>query len=92
MERTLRGRIRELERELAAAKGKQPLFARWPSFWGLTLFLAEAAPLRRSQADSDAIARLEAEVKRLAEQDKKHQVELDDLAKARAAADKEHAD
>ena len=54
--------------------------------------MAEAAPLQRSQADSDAIARLEAEVKRLAEQDKKRQAELDDLAKARAAADKEHAD
>ena len=31
-------------------------------------------------------------MKRLVEQDKKRQAELDDLAKARAAVDKEHAD
>ena len=31
-------------------------------------------------------------MKRLAEQDKKRQAELDDLAKATAAANKEHAD
>ena len=42
--------------------------------------------------DPDAVVRLEAEVKRLAEQDQKRQAELDELVKAKAAADKEHQD
>ena len=75
----LRGRVQELERELTAAKSKQPLFARWPSLWGLTLFMASAGAAQRSQADPEVVNRLEAEVKRLGEQDLKRQAELVDL-------------
>ena len=41
-----------------------------------------------AQADPEVVSRLEAEVKRLGEQDQKRQVELDDLAKAKDVADK----
>ena len=54
--------------------------------------MASAGVAQRPQADPEVVSRLEAEVKRLGEQDQKRQAELDDLAKAKYAADKEHAE
>ena len=54
--------------------------------------MASAGVAQRPQADPEVVSRLEAEVKRLGEQDQKRQAELDDLAKAKDAADKEHAE
>ena len=68
------------------------MFAWWPSLWGLTLFMASAGVAQCPQADPEVVNRLEAEVKRLGEQDLKRQAELDDLAKAKNTADKEHAE
>ena len=53
----------------------------------LTLFLAATAPAPQPFVDPDFVVRLEAEVKRLAEQDQKRQVELDELVKAKEAMD-----
>ena len=54
--------------------------------------MASAGAAQRPQADPEVISRLEAEVKRQGEQDLKRQAELDDLVKAKNAADKEHAE
>ena len=54
--------------------------------------MVSAGVAQRPQADLEVVSRLEAEVKRLGERDLKCQAELDDLAKAKDAADKEHAE
>ena len=52
--------------------------------------MAVVGPAPQSFVDPDVIVRLEAEVKRLAEQDQKCQAELDELVKAKKAVDQEH--
>ena len=54
--------------------------------------MASAGAAQRPQADPEVVSRLEAEVKRLEERDQKRQAELDDLAKAKDVADKEHTE
>ena len=54
--------------------------------------MSEADRAQHPQADPYFVRRLEAEAKRLSEQDQKRQAELNDLAKATAAADKGYAE